>query len=214
MPESQKILAELHRLYPDADCALDHGAAHELLFATIMSAQTTDVNVNRVTQVLFRKYRTIAAFAAADPEVFEQEIRSTGFFRNKTRSVLGAATMILEEYGGQVPDTMEELLRLPGVARKTANVVLGTFFGKAEGVVVDTHVRRLSNRLGMTTKTDPVKIERDLMEHVPRNEWIFISHALILHGRAVCKAKKPSCIDCTLRYLCPQTGVVQDERTR
>jgi len=210
MPETPKILAELHRLYPDADCALDHRAAHELLFATIMSAQTTDVNVNRVTQTLFGKYRTIADFAAADPDVFEQEIRSTGFFRNKTRSVLGAATMLMEEFGGEVPDTMSELLRLPGVARKTANVVLGTFFGKAEGIVVDTHVRRLSNRLGLTVQNDPVKIEKDLMEHVPQDEWIFVSHALILHGRAVCKAKKPSCIDCTLRSLCPQTGVVQD----
>jgi endonuclease III len=211
MPDTDKIVEELHRLYPDADCALEHRQAHELLFGTIMSAQTTDVNVNRVTSTLYRKYRTVADFAAADPAVFEKEIRPTGFFRNKTRSVLGAATMLMEEFDGQVPDTMEELLRLPGVARKTANVVLGTFFGKAEGIVVDTHVKRLSFRMGFTTETNPVKIERDLMEHIPQNEWIFVGHALILHGRAVCTARNPKCSACTIREYCHREGLLEHE---
>jgi endonuclease-3 len=202
-----QVLSLLHRMYPDADCELDHGAVHELLFATILSAQTTDANVNRVTRDLFRKYRTIDDFAAADPSEFEGEIHSTGFFRNKTKSVLGAATMLREEYGGAVPDTMEDLLRLPGVARKTANVVLGTWFGKAEGVVVDTHVKRLAFRLGFTEETDPVRVERDLMEALPRDEWVFVGHALILHGRRVCHARGPECEECPLEPHCPRKGL-------
>lgn len=209
-PDSARVSALLERLhadYPDADCELEHGSAHELLFATIMSAQTTDVNVNRVTKDLFRKYRTVEAFAAADPDTFADEIRSTGFFRNKTKSVLGAANLLVEEYGGEVPDTMEDLVRLPGVARKTANVVLGTWFGKAEGVVVDTHVKRLAYRLGLTEETDPEKVERDLMAALPRNAWVFAGHALILHGRRVCHARGPRCGACSLEPLCPKQGV-------
>lgn len=204
---AERILELLHDLYPDATCELEHGSAHELLFATIMSAQTTDVNVNKVTSTLFRKYRTVEDFAAADDATFESEIKSTGFFRNKTKSVLGAARMLLEEYDGQVPDTMEDLVRLPGVARKTANVVLGTWFGKAEGVVVDTHVRRLSNRLGLTGEEDPEKIERDLVGVFPRHEWVFAGHAIILHGRRVCDAKRPKCPECALEAICPRKGV-------
>jgi len=201
------ILEELHRLYPDADCALDHGNAHELLFATIMSAQTTDVNVNRVTADLFRTYQTVKQFADADLETFQEEIRSTGFFRNKAKNVIAAANMIEDEFEGEVPASMEDLIRLPGVARKTANVVLGTWFGIASGFVVDTHVKRLAYRLGFTEQTDPVKVERDLVEVIPEDEWIFAGHAIILHGRAVCDAKKPQCDTCTLRALCPQNGV-------
>jgi len=204
---TEAILSELHRLFPGADCALNHRNAHELLFATIMSAQTTDVNVNKVTATLFETYRTVHDFADADLETFQEEIRSTGFFRNKAKNVIAAANMIVDEYGGKVPDTMEDLIRLPGVARKTANVVLGTWFGKASGFVVDTHVKRLAYRLGFTEEKDPVKVERDLMEVIPEGEWIFSGHAIILHGRAVCDAKKPQCDDCTLRPLCPQNGV-------
>lgn len=204
---TEQITAELHQLYPEANCALDHGTAHELLFATIMSAQTTDVNVNRVTVQLFLKYRSVADFAAADLETFQEEIRSTGFFRNKAKNVLGAARMLMDEYNGQVPDTMDDLLRLPGVARKTANVVLGTWFGKAEGFVVDTHVKRLAFRLGFTKQTDPVKVERDLRAAFPQDAWTFLGHAIILHGRQVCDARKPACETCTLRPVCPRNGV-------
>jgi endonuclease-3 len=207
MPDVNTVVRILHELYPDADCALNYSAAHELLFATIMSAQTTDVNVNKVTATLFKKYRTIQDFADADPDEFSQEIRSTGFFRNKTKSVLGAATMLMEEFEGVVPDTMETLIRLPGVARKTANVVLGTHFGKPMGVVVDTHVKRLAYRLGFTSHTDPVKIERDLMDAFPQDEWIFLGHSIVLHGRAICDARKPQCAECALFAVCEQNGV-------
>lgn len=203
----EAILEELHRLYPDADCALNHSNAHELLFATIMSAQTTDVNVNKVTDELFRKYRTVQDYAEADLDTFMEEIRSTGFFRNKAKNVVGAANMIMDDHDGAVPDSMDDLVRLPGVARKTANVVLGTWFGQASGFVVDTHVKRLANRLGFTEQKDPVKVERDLMEQIPESEWIFAGHAIILHGRAVCDAKKPLCDACTLRPHCPRNGV-------
>lgn len=206
-PRTTSIIEELHVLYPDANCALNHRNAHELLFATIMSAQTTDVNVNRVTESLFDKYRSVADFSAADLETFQEEIRSTGFFRNKAKNVLGSARLLMEEYDGKVPDTMDDLLRLPGVARKTANVVLGTWFGKAEGFVVDTHVKRLAFRLGFTEASDPVKVERDLMAALPREEWTFLGHAIILHGRQVCDARKPQCDSCALRPLCPQNGV-------
>ena len=209
MPDTrtQEIVQELHALYPEANCALNHRNAHELLFSTIMSAQTTDVNVNRVTETLFEKYRTVADFAAADLETFQDEIRSTGFFRNKAKNVLGAAQMLMDEFGGEVPDTMEDLLKLPGVARKTANVVLGTWFGKAEGFVVDTHVKRLAFRLGVTEETNPVKVEKDLMTAFPRSEWTFLGHGIILHGRQVCDARKPQCDACSLRPLCPRLGV-------
>jgi endonuclease-3 len=206
LQRTRDIIEELHRLYPGADCALNHRNAHELLFATIMSAQTTDVNVNKVTATLFEKYRTVQDFADADLPTFQEEIRSTGFFRNKAKNVVAAANMIVDEYDGRVPDTMEDLVRLPGVARKTANVVLGTWFGKASGFVVDTHVKRLAYRLGFTEETDPVKVEQDLMSVIPENEWIFAGHAIILHGRAVCDAKKPQCDACTLRPLCPRNG--------
>ena len=207
MPDRlQNILRLLHEEYPDATCALEYSQAHELLFATIMSAQTTDVNVNRVTATLFKKYKTVHDFADAELEVFQDEIRSTGFFRNKAKNVIGAANMIVQEYQGKVPPRMEDLLKMPGVARKTANVVLGTYFGLAEGVVVDTHVKRLAFRLGLTKQTDPVKVESDLMKAIPKEEWIFAAHALVLHGRAICDAKKPQCEACPLLPLCPQIG--------
>lgn len=201
------LLAVLHARYPDADCALNHANAHELLFATIMSAQTTDVTVNKVTETLFRTYRTVSDFASADPAAFEEAIRPTGFFRNKAKNVIGAAERIRDAYNGEVPDTMDDLLTLPGVARKTANVVLGTWFGKPEGFVVDTHVKRLAFRMGLTTETKPEKVEGDLMAFFPRSEWIFAGHALILHGRAICDAKAPQCDACPLMDACPQVGI-------
>ena len=201
------ILAALHNLYPDARTELRHDNPLELLVATILSAQSTDQRVNEVTRELFRKYRTAADYAAADPAVFEREIHATGFFRNKTKLVLGAARRLVETYGGRVPDTMEELVTLPGVARKTANVVLGSSFGKAEGVVVDTHVQRVAYRLGITLEEDPPKIERELMERLPRDEWIFAGLGLILHGRRVCVARTPRCSECLLARWCPRNGV-------
>jgi len=202
----QFILEVLHETYPGADCALHHSNAHELLFATIMSAQTTDVNVNRVTETLFKTYPTVADYASADLETFQQEIRSTGFFRNKAKNVIGAANAIMDEHGGHVPDDMDALVDLPGVARKTANVVLGTWFKIPSGFVVDTHVKRLAFRLGLTEHSDPVKVEKDLMAAIPEDEWIFAGHAIILHGRAICDAKKPLCDECPLRPMCPQNG--------
>lgn len=205
------IVRELHELYPDAQTALLHENPLQLLIATILSAQSTDETVNYVTRALFQKYRTTAEFAVADPAEFERDIHSTGFFRNKTKSVLGTARRLQERHGGEVPATMEELLELPGVARKTANVVLGSGFGKAEGVVVDTHVGRLSFRLGMSLETDPVKVERDLIQRVPREEWIYLAHALIFHGRRVCIARKPRCSMCALAKWCPRNGVTVSE---
>jgi endonuclease-3 len=209
IPESalQEVLAELERLYPDADCELRHENALQLLIATILSAQSTDVRVNQVTATLFERYRTAEDFANAVPASFEQEIRSTGFFRNKTRSVLGAARKIAEDFGGEVPDTMEDLITLPGVARKTANVVLGTWFRKPVGVVVDTHIGRLARRLGITPETDPVRVERDLMNRLPQDNWIFMGHAIIWHGRRVCSARRPDCSNCTLTDWCPRNGL-------
>jgi len=197
------IIERLRREYPDAKCALDHDNPLELLVATILSAQSTDARVNIVTNSLFRKYRTARDYAAAKPEVFEQDIHSTGFFRNKTKSVLGMANALLERHGGEVPRTMEELVELPGVGRKTANVVLGNAFGMNEGVVVDTHVTRLSNLLGLTKHDDPVKIEQNLMKLVPRELWTLFSHLLILHGRAVCIAGRPKHEQCVVCDLCP-----------
>jgi endonuclease-3 len=197
-----EILKRLDHLYPEVTCALTHSSAWELLVATILSAQSTDANVNRVTPELFRKYPTVQAFAALTPEQLQPDVRSTGFFRNKSKSVVGAAKKIVADYGGQVPDDMEKLLTLPGVARKTANVVLGTWFKKAEGVVVDTHVHRISRRLELTTNDDPQKIEQDLMRIIPREKWILFSHQVIWHGRKLCIAREPKCVDCSLENLC------------
>jgi endonuclease-3 len=196
------ILQGLDAAYPEASCALVHKSPFELLISTILSAQCTDVTVNIVTKELFPKYPDASALAYADPRALEQEIRPTGFFRNKTKSIMGASKKIVEEFGGKVPQTMEELLTLPGVARKTANVVLGSGFGIAAGVVVDTHVQRLAERLDLTKNTDPKKIEQDLMQVVPRDRWILFSHQLIWHGRRVCNARKPKCLECNLERLC------------
>jgi len=197
-----EILTRLDQLYPNVTCALTHSSAWELVVATILSAQSTDANVNRVTPELFRKYPTVEAFAALTPEQLEPDVRSTGFFRNKSKSVVGAAKKIVADFGGQVPDDMDKLLTLPGVARKTANVVLGSWFGKAEGVVVDTHVHRISRRLELTTQNDPVKIEQDLMKVIPREKWILFSHQIIWHGRKLCIARKPKCAECSLENIC------------
>jgi endonuclease III len=197
-----EILRRLDELYPDVTCALTHTSAWELLVATILSAQSTDVNVNRVTPELFRKYPSVEAFAAITPEQLEPDVRSTGFFRNKSKSVVGAAKKIVADFGGQVPLNMKDLLTLPGVARKTANVVLGSWFKIAEGIVVDTHVHRISRRLELTTNNDPQKIEQDLMRIIPREKWILFAHQLIWHGRKLCIARKPKCVDCLLENIC------------
>jgi len=204
---TRKIIARLKKEYPDATCALTHGSALELVVATILSAQCTDARVNMVTPHLFATYRTAADYAAADPRVLEKEIQSTGFFRNKTRSIIGMAQALVERHGGEVPQTMEELTALPGVGRKTANVILGTWFRKNEGVVVDTHVQRLTGLLRLSRQTDPVKIEQDLMEIVPREDWTWFSHTLIHHGRGVCIARRPACGECVLNRLCPSSTV-------
>ncbi len=197
-----QIIAALDQLYPNATCALTHRSAWELLVATILSAQCTDVRVNMVTPALFEKYPTVQDFAALTPEQLEPDIRSTGFFRNKSKSVVGAARKIVADFGGNVPQTMEELLSLPGVARKTANVVLGTWFKKNEGVVVDTHVTRISRRLELTRQEDAKKIEEDLMRIIPRERWTDFSHEVIWHGRKLCVARGPKCADCALEKLC------------
>jgi endonuclease-3 len=196
------ILEKLDEAYPEVTCALDHENAFQLLISTILSAQCTDVRVNQVTATLYPKYPTPKHFAYANPAELEQDIRPTGFFRNKTKSVIGASLKIVEEFGGEVPRTMEVLLTLPGVARKTANVVLGTAFGVASGVVVDTHVQRLSGRLDLTRNTDPKKIEQDLIQIIPQEKWILFAHQLIWHGRRVCVARKPKCAECNLERIC------------
>ena len=196
------ILAKLDAAYPAANCELRNSNAFQLVIATILSAQCTDARVNQVTPGLFEKYPTPEAFAHANPAELEQEIRPTGFFRNKTKSVIGASKAIVNSFGGQVPRTMEEMLTLPGVARKTANVVLGTAYGIASGVVVDTHVQRLSRRLDLTRHEDPKRIEVDLMKIIPKDKWIQFSHQLIWHGRRVCVARKPRCVECNLEPLC------------
>ena len=196
-------MARLKAEYPDARTELDWKSPLELLVATVLSAQTTDVQVNRVTQGLFAKYRTAEDYANADPSELEEDIRPTGFYRNKARSLRNMAGALVEEHGGEVPNTMQELVALPGVGRKTANVVLGNAFGVDEGIVVDTHVRRVSGRLGLTENTDPVKIEQDLMQVIPKEDWTVFSHLLILHGRRTCKARKPDCPNCTLNDICP-----------
>jgi endonuclease-3 len=204
----RRIVAELARSYGDAECALVHSNALELLVATILSAQCTDVRVNLVTKDLFKRYKTAKDYADADPKRLEADVRSTGFYRNKAKSIRGAAKLLVEKYGGEVPATMDELLELPGVARKTANVVLGTWFKKATGVVVDTHVHRIARRLQLTREDDPKKIERDLMRLLPPEEWIDFSHRLIWHGRRICSARKPKCGECPLADVCPSAGKI------
>ena len=214
IPEKKKrarrILTALRKLYPEADCALTRENPLQLLIATILSAQSTDETVNKVTPVLFKRYKSAKAMADAPQADIEKIIHSTGFFRQKAKSIQGACRMIAGQFGGKVPDSMEDLITLPGVARKTANVVLGTAFGKNEGVVVDTHIGRLSVRLGLTWSAkngkDAVKIERDLMQVFPQKEWSFLGHALIWHGRRVCNARKPDCDNCTLAKHCPSAG--------
>jgi len=197
-----EILKRLDQLYPAATCALTHKNAWELLVATILSAQSTDVRVNMVTPELFKKYPSVQDFAKLEPQQLEPDIRSTGFFRNKSKSVVGAARRIVQDFGGKVPEDMDQLLTLPGVARKTANVVLGTWFAKAEGVVVDTHVHRISRRLELTKNDEPRKIEQDLMKVIPREKWILFSHQVIWHGRKLCFARSPKCADCPLENIC------------
>jgi endonuclease-3 len=197
-----EILNRLNEHYPDVKCALHHSNAWELLVATILSAQCTDVRVNMVTPGLFKKYPTAKHFASLKPEELEPDIRSTGFFRNKSKSIVGAAQAVVNEFGGEVPDDMERLLTIPGAARKTANVVLGSWFGKAEGVVVDTHVHRISRRLELTKNDDPKSIELDLMKIIPREKWIDFAHQIIHHGRALCVARNPKCVDCPLENIC------------
>ncbi len=202
-----KITDELFRLYPEVECALNHKNPFQLGIATILSAQCTDERVNIVTRDLFKKYKTPKDFAEAKIIEMEKDIKSTGFFRNKAKSILGFAGMIVNEYEGKVPNNLPALIKLPGVGRKTANVILGTGFGIPSGVVVDTHVGRLSNRLGLTKHKDAIRIERDLIELVPQKSWINFSHAMIWHGRKVCNARKPKCSQCTLSKLCPKTDV-------
>jgi len=196
------ILAKLDEAYPNATCELNHKNAFQLLIATILSAQCTDVRVNQVTETLFGKYPDAKAFAYATPSELEQEIRPTGFFRNKTKSIMGASKGILQNFGGEVPRTMEAILTLPGVARKTANVVLGTAYGIPIGIVVDTHVQRIAKRLDLTRNEDPTKIEQDLMQVIPKDKWILFSHQIIWHGRRICQARKPKCMECNLESLC------------
>jgi endonuclease-3 len=197
-----EILRLLDHMYPGATCALLHRNAWELLVATILSAQCTDKRVNEVTPALFAQYPTPQDFAAVLPEVLARDIRSTGFFNNKAKSIVGAAQRVVNQFGGQVPKTMEEMLTIPGAARKTANVVLGTAYGIASGIVVDTHVARISQRLGFTKQTDPVKIEQDLIKIVPKDRWIGFAHQIILHGRALCMARSPECEQCEISPLC------------
>jgi len=209
-----EILARLAKAYPDAHCALDHRTPFELLVATILSAQCTDVRVNLVTPALFARYPTARDLAVADQTELEELIRSTGFYRSKAKNLLGMAAALVAEHRGEVPPDMEALRQLPGVGRKTANVVLGNAFGIDEGVVVDTHVTRLSRLLGLTKEQNAEKIERDLMALVPRNRWTLVSHWLIFHGRQVCIARRPRCGDCVLSSLCPSASVPGDVSAR
>jgi len=202
-----RVIKAMRKLYPDADCELRHENALQLLVATILSAQCTDKLVNSVTETLFQRYRSAEDFANAELVTFEQEIRSTGFYHNKAKSIVEGCKVIVSDFGGEVPRTMEEMLSLPGVARKTANVVLGTAFGKATGVVVDTHVKRLASRIGLSKQKLPEKIERDLMAVFPEKDWIFMGHALIWHGRRICDAKKPRCSECAIGKVCEKNDV-------
>jgi endonuclease-3 len=200
-----KIIGQLKRAYPDARCSLNYSTPLELLIATILSAQCTDERVNLVTVELFAQYRSAEDYVRAEPAELERAIHSTGFFRNKAKAIQGACRVICDEHGGRVPETLEELIALPGVARKTANVVLGNAFQIASGVVVDTHVSRVSQRLRLTTHEQPEKIERDLIDLVPRKDWIIFPHLLIAHGRAICKARTPLCAECPVEPLCPSS---------
>jgi endonuclease III len=202
---TEQIIKLLKRTHPDAHCALNHSNAFELLVATILSAQCTDERVNIVTADLFRKYRKPEDYLKVRDTELQQDIKTTGFYRNKTKSIQGACRMLVEEFKGQVPKNMEDLLKLPGVARKTGNVVLGVAYGIAVGIVVDTHVSRLSHRLGLTKQKDAVKIENDLLKLVPQKDWIIFSHLLIFHGRRVCKARRPLCEECSVEKLCPSS---------
>ena len=206
-PRVRKIIQALKRAYPDAKCSLNHSNPFELLIATILSAQCTDARVNIVTQDLFRKYRKPADYLKVSPRELQRDIRTTGFFRNKTTSIQGTAKVLTEQYGGEVPQTMEELLELPGVARKTANVVLGNAFGIRSGVVVDTHVTRLSHRLDLSQEKTAEKIEQDLIGIVPKKDWVMFPHLMIAHGRAVCKARNPLCSDCPIEKYCPSSSL-------
>ena len=212
---ARRILAALRRTYGPATSALRHESALHLLIATILSAQSTDENVNRVTPGLFKKYRSAEGFATADLKTLEKDVYATGFFRQKARAIQGSCRLIMERHGGEVPDTMEELAQLPGVARKTANVVLGTWFGRNEGIVVDTHVGRLAERMALTwrskTSKDAVKIESDLMELLPRKDWTYLGHAMIRHGRMVCSARRPRCAECSVAKHCPSAGTFDDD---
>jgi endonuclease III len=205
------IVAILRREFPDSRTVLEFRSPLQILVATILAAQSTDEQVNKITPGLFAKYPTAEAFAAADRAELEESVHSTGFFRNKTKSIMGAAKRIVEVYGGKVPDTMEDLVTLPGVARKTANIVLAAGFGKAEGIAVDTHVRRLAGRLGLSRETDPVKIEKDLIAIVPRKDWLDFNFLLVDHGRKTCPARKPGCPACPIRRLCPSAPVLHPE---
>ena len=206
-----RLTTQLGRHYPDAECSLDFKSPLELLVATILSAQCTDERVNLVTKDLFRKYRSAAAYARAPLEQLEEDVRSTGFYRNKAKSIKGACEALVDGYRGRMPRDMDALVELPGVGRKTANVVLGTAFGIASGIVVDTHVSRICRRLGLTKQKDAVKIETDLMEQVPKHEWVAFSHRMIQHGRRLCTARKPKCDACPLEKLCPRVGVESAE---
>lgn len=205
--QARKVVRALERDYPDAECALLHDSPLQLLIATILSAQCTDVRVNLVTPDLFRKYPTAAHFAKVPIGQLEKGVQSTGFFRNKAKNIKGCCKMLVAEHGGEVPADLEALVRLPGVGRKTANVVLGTAFNIATGVVVDTHVGRISRRLGLTQEQNAEKVERDLIEQLPKKQWILYSHRMIHHGRQVCKARKPLCDECNMRRFCPRLGV-------
>jgi len=205
----EEIVETLRATYPDARCALDFGTPLQLLVATILSAQSTDKRVNMVTPALFRRYRTARAFSRANPQTLEEFIHSTGFYRSKARYIREACAIIDREHRGKVPRDMAELLRLPGVQRKTANVVLGVAYGKADGVVVDTHVQRITRRLGFTRETRPQKIEQDLMDCLPREQWIHFSHLIIHHGRATCQARRPHCLECSISNLCESEDKVR-----
>jgi endonuclease-3 len=204
---AREIYDRLAKHYPDAHCALDFKSPFQLLIATILSAQCTDKRVNMVTPALFKRYRTPAALAAANPEELEELIKSTGFFRNKTKSLIGMSAAVAERHGGRIPDELDALVKLPGVGRKTANVVLGNAFDKNEGVVVDTHVGRVSGRLRLTKEIDPVKVEQDLMRLFPRDRWTMLAHLLIEHGRTICDARRPKCEVCFLNDICPSSTV-------
>ncbi len=210
-PDVAEVLARLRAAHPDAHCALDYETPLQLLAAVILSAQCTDERVNLTTPALFARYPTAEALAAADPAELEELVRPTGFYHHKARFLRQTAARLLAEYGGQVPEDMDALLSLPGVARKTANVVRGELYGLADGVTVDTHVKRLAGRLGLSAETDPVKIERDLMATIPRESWIEVAHLLIWHGRRVCAARKPNCAGCVLNDLCPSAQTTNEE---